>query len=152
MQLRAKILSFPADDFENRFAEYFSDYKINLKEKTKELALSWDDVKRLAESPLCTIGAHTTNHVNLAEMSEAAAYQEILQSKLTLEEKIGKPVLHFAFPFGTANEVTEREYRLAQKAGFKTAAVSFGGNITELSEKTAFALPRKMLVDVYHEF
>ena len=90
MQLRAKILSFPADAFENRFTEYFSDYKINLKEKTKELALSWDEVKQLADSPLCTIGAHTINHVNLAEMSDDAAYQEILQSKQQLEEKTGK--------------------------------------------------------------
>ncbi len=85
-------------------------------------------------------------------MDDDDAYHEILQSKQILEEKTGKPVKHFAFPFGTANEVTEREYGLAQKAGFKTAVVSFGGNITELSEKTAFCLPRKMLVDVYHEF
>ena len=152
MQLRAEILSFPAEDLEKRFIEFFSDYKINLKEKAKELALSWDEVKRLAESPLCTIGAHTTNQVNLAEMDDDAAYQEILHSKQLLEEKTGTQVSHFAFPFGTANEVTEREYGLAKKAGFKTAAVSFGGNIIELSEKTAFCLPRKMLVDVYHEF
>ncbi len=152
MALREIILKFPADDFENKFTEYFSGYKINLKEKAKELALSWDEVKQLADSPLCTIGAHTTNHVNLAEMDDDDAYHEILQSKQILEEKTGKPVKHFAFPFGTANEVTEREYGLAQKAGFKTAVVSFGGNITELSEKTAFCLPRKMLVDVYHEF
>ena len=152
MALREIILKFPADDFENKFTEYFSGYKINLKEKAKELALSWDEVKQLAESPLCTIGAQTTNHVNLAEMDDDAAYQEILQSKQQLEEKTGKQVSHFAFPFGTANEVTEREYRLAQKAGFKTAVVSFGGNITDLSEKTLFKIPRKMLVDVYHEF
>ena len=152
MALRKIILKFPAEDFENKFTEYFSDYKINLKEKTKELALSWDEVKQLAESPLCTIGAHTLNHVNLAEMDDDAAYQEILQSKQLLEEKTGKQVSHFAFPFGTANEVTEREYALAQKAGFKTAVVSYGGNITDLSEKSLFKLSRKMLVDVYHEF
>lgn len=155
MALREIILKFPAEDFENKFAEYFSDYKINLKEKIKELALSWDEVKQLAESPLCTIGAHTTNHVNLAEMSDDAAYQEILQSKQQLEEKTGKQVSHFAFPFGTANEVTEREYRLAQKAGFKTAVVSYvsdGSNINNLSNETLFKIPRKMLVDVYHEF
>jgi len=110
--------------------------------------LSWNDIRTMSNSPLCTIAAHTKNHSALSQLDESAALYEIIQGKTELENKIGKPVLHMAYPYGSAAEVSEREYALAKKCGFKTAVLSYGGNFKRLDGCNLFALPRKLLSDL----
>ena len=64
------------------------------------------------------IGAHTLSHPNLAELDPGEARREIADSRVALEEELGAPVLHFAYPFGkTSPEVRQ----LAREAGFASA-------------------------------
>ena len=48
----------------------------------------------------------------------------------TLEKEIGKKIYHFAFPYGSANEVGYRELRLIKQYNFKTVFGANGGCIT----------------------
>ena len=49
-------------------------------------------------------GAHTRSHANLATLSPANLYDEIVGSRDDLASLLGKPVLSFAYPFGAYNE------------------------------------------------
>lgn len=91
--------------------------------------MNWDGIRKLAKSPLATIGCHTVTHSNLRSLSEPAARQELSESKARLEKVIGKEVRHLAFPFGGPGEAGEREYRLASEAGFTTAATTLPGSV-----------------------
>src|SRR5438445_3861107 len=83
-----------------------------------------------------TIGAHTVDHVALAGQTPARAAWEIKQSKLTLEELLGHPVLDFAYPYGSFNQYDTAQ---AKSLGFETAvstmygALHSAGQLFELS-------------------
>jgi peptidoglycan/xylan/chitin deacetylase (PgdA/CDA1 family) len=79
-----------------------------------------------ADSMGFTIGAHTVDHVALAAQPAARASWEMKQSKLTLEELLGHPVVDFAYPYGSFNP-----YDLAQakSLGFETAVSTMFGSL-----------------------
>ena len=103
------------------------------------ICLNWDEILKLDRHPLVTIGSHTHSHPNLAQETETTAREEILNSKLILERRLGHSVDHFAYPFGTSKEAGHREYRLAEECGFKTASTTrcFPADFTH-----RFKLPR----------
>lgn len=111
-------------------------------EKTKELALSWADIQTLAADPLVTIGAHTVNHHNLALLDAAHLEQELRESKVSLERKLGRPVRHLAYPYGRKPQASVREFAAAQSAGFATATTMRAGNIFSGHNDLLHCLPR----------
>jgi peptidoglycan/xylan/chitin deacetylase (PgdA/CDA1 family) len=126
------------DEFEKRLQAVFGTVEsISLSE-----SLTWDEVKQLSTHPLCTIGAHTVNHLPLAKLSESEALNEMIISKKTIEKKLGTVVRHFAYPFGTANECSHREFRLAAEAGFETAVTGRQANLFHQHAEHLTAIPR----------
>ena len=89
-----------------------------------ELVLNWEEMIRLDQDPLITIGAHTVNHLNLKTLPDAEVRKEMLQSKTLLEAHLQHAIEHFAYPYGSYSEAAEREYALAKECGFKTAMTS----------------------------
>ena len=75
----------------------------------KKYCLTWGEIQQLDREPLITIGAHTHSHANMKQLTIEEMEKEILTSKLLLEEKIGHTIDHFAYPYGTSNEVGSRE-------------------------------------------
>jgi peptidoglycan/xylan/chitin deacetylase (PgdA/CDA1 family) len=110
--------------------------------KTEELALSWDQVRELAADPLVTISAHTLNHYVLSGLSESDVREEIGGSKRILEQRLGRPVVHFAYPYGFRYEAGEREFRIAAECGFHTAMTTRTGNVFPAHAAHPLALPR----------
>src|SRR5262249_52696227 len=62
----------------------------------RDLCMSWDELKALADDPLVSVGAHTITHCNLAHQSETVAGEEMTVSRARIEEKLGRSVLHLA--------------------------------------------------------
>jgi peptidoglycan/xylan/chitin deacetylase (PgdA/CDA1 family) len=89
-----------------------------------------------ADSMGFTIGAHTVDHVALAAQTPTRAAWEMKQSKLTLEQLLGHPVLDFAYPYGSFNQFDMSQ---AKSLGFETAvstmygAAHSAGQLFELS-------------------
>jgi peptidoglycan/xylan/chitin deacetylase (PgdA/CDA1 family) len=81
--------------------------------------LSIDEVKRLAQDHLVTIGSHTVNHEILTQLPLDQAVREISESKETLEQWIAKPIYHLAYPNGNYSEAIINEIK---KLGFRSAA------------------------------
>ena len=105
-----------------------------------DLCLSMEDILELAKGGLVTIGSHTHNHYSLAKLKDYEVLEEYIQSKKILEEVIGKPVRHLAYPYGTRQEAGRREYLLAKEAGFDTGVTTVNGGIFPGSNP--LALPR----------
>ncbi len=108
-------------------------------EMTVNLRLSWDQIRQLSSDPLVTIAAHTLNHYPLAQLTEAQATVEILESKMVLESRINRAVNHFAYPYGSFGK---REMRIVQSSGFTTAVTTHHANIFPEHARQMFALPR----------
>ena len=148
LAVRTVLLENSKTDFKETFYSLLADYTHQNSFDLNTYALSWEDITTLAASPLCTIGAHTKNHAALSKLDKVSALEEIMQGKNELENKLGKPVVHFAYPYGSAAEVSEREYDLAKNSGFKTAVLSYGGNFKVLAPQKLYSLPRKLLSDL----
>lgn len=106
------------------------------------LMMDWGEVCRLAADPLATIGAHTVNHFDSVRLTDAELLSELNESRAIIESRIGKPVAHFAFPFGGANAVGAREFALAKKCGFKTAVTTRSANLFPAHSDHLECLPR----------
>jgi peptidoglycan/xylan/chitin deacetylase (PgdA/CDA1 family) len=110
-----------------------------------ELCLSWDELKRFADDPLLTVGAHSITHCNLAKQTEAIASDEMATSRARIESVVQRPVLHFAYPYGDKGAANAREFALAHAAGFKTAVTTRPGMIFPENAGHMTALPRVSL-------
>jgi peptidoglycan/xylan/chitin deacetylase (PgdA/CDA1 family) len=107
--------------------------------------LSTEQLRRLAASPLVTIGAHGERHINLARASVAEAEQDMIASRHALEDIIDREVVHFAYPFGHANACGPREAWIARAAGFRTAVTTRRGTLFPAHLDHLYALPREPL-------
>lgn len=95
-----------------------------------DLMMTEEQVRRLHRGGI-TIGAHTVNHPILANVDEATARQEIVESKARLADLIGAPVTTFAYPNGgPARDYTARDVALAREAGFELAVSTAWGAAT----------------------
>lgn len=105
-------------------------------------ALSWDEIRELDRDPLITIGAHSKSHPVLSQVDAAQLEDEVLGSKRLLEEKLGHPVMHFAYPFGDHGQAGPREFKAAERAGFTSALTTRQGKLRAFHSRHPYSLPR----------
>ena len=82
--------------------------------------LDWEMAREMAGAGV-SFGAHTDNHVILPLEDEQTIEREILRSKQTLEEELGRPVRHFAYPTGRYNAAVRNA---VASAGFEAAVTT----------------------------
>jgi len=72
------------------------------------------------------IGSHTLTHAFLTRLSLQQAREEVSASKKKLEDRFGRPVRHFCYPYGDWNPAVRD---LVREAGYETACTTeFGAN------------------------
>ncbi len=141
-EIHRLILNGPSSELNQRIKQVFRDYDINFFEKTLELALTWEQIREMSEDPLVDIGAHTISHHALSKLTNSAVRNEIEGSRDKIESEINQKVKHFCYPFGTQNEVGEREFKIVKKCGFKTSTTTCAANIFSEHKNLLERLPR----------
>lgn len=100
-------------------------------------AMTWRQVRELAESPLCELASHSHTHSHLVRFSGRNLTVELEGSRKMLEDRTGRAVDAFVYPFG---EHAARLRRFVEEAGYRAAFEVRGGLIRRTSPR--FALPR----------
>jgi len=126
-------------------------YDVDVTAPCRELCLSWDELRSVADDPLVTIGAHSVSHRNLAQQCKELATQEIAESRERIEQAVHRPVRHFAYPYGDQVAADEREFSLARAAGFETGVTTRPGMIFAECAGHLTALPRVSLNGNYQD-
>ena len=145
--VRESILNFDQKNIEQALKESFSNYTIDWHEPVQRQAMSWEQVKAISQHPLCTIGGHTVSHLALNKLSDQDFRQEVADGVAKLQSATGKPIRHFAYPYGSPNEIGEREFKLISEFNFKTVFTAYGGCITEYNKRQLTHLPRVYLYE-----
>lgn len=104
-----------------------------------------ETLRSLAGAPGVTIGAHTLSHPMLAKHPDEEARREIVESKAWLEDALGAPVHHFAYPVGDPGSAGPREFALVKEAGFASAVTTRPGHLFPEHAEHLHALPRLSL-------
>jgi peptidoglycan/xylan/chitin deacetylase (PgdA/CDA1 family) len=150
MEIRQKILNLNQKDLLNELNTLFKNYYIDWYKYNEILCLNWNQIIELSKDNLCTIGGHTVNHLAFNTLDKEEILKEILEANKELESKIGKKIDHFAYPFGSHNEVRKEQMEIVSKLNFKTVVTTRMGNIfLEHREFSNCCLPRIMLVEKF---
>lgn len=80
--------------------------------------LTWAQIKEMQDSGVFEFGSHTMRHRNLGETPLEEVRWETAESKRRLEEKLGREVVGFAYPYG-AGAYKPEVRRAALEAGYR---------------------------------
>jgi len=91
--------------------------------------LNWDMVLEMSNHNM-KIGSHSMSHKNMRLLNENKLFEELFQSKNLIEQKIGKEVVDFSYPYGYFNKYTNKQ---AIKSGYTNIFTSNHGVINNNS-------------------
>lgn len=89
--------------------------------RTTHRMMSSEQIRDLSSNENISIGCHTVTHPSLGLLTYEQQRYEILQSKNTIEEIIGKKVDQFAYPFGGINDYNNTTINILKSLNFKRA-------------------------------
>jgi peptidoglycan/xylan/chitin deacetylase (PgdA/CDA1 family) len=95
-------------------------------EVLQDRMLTWAQIREMQESGI-TFGAHTMSHPAVGRLSLAECEEELIQSRMLLEERLQRPVEHFAFPFGLPSDLSPETCCLIPSFGYRSAASTVWG-------------------------
>lgn len=124
---------------------FTSAYGYDLQRQCRELIMDWHELRHVAGDPLCTIGAHTVHHYELAKLTAEHARNEMFQSVEIVEAQFGIRPAHFSYPLGGPLSCGPREFALAQELDFRTAVTTRPGGLYPHHLQQRTALPRVSL-------
>ncbi len=90
--------------------------------------LSWPEIWTMKESGLIEIGSHTITHPNLVMLysySPKRCWEQIVNSKLYLEQNLHTRINFLSYPYGKYNKAIEK---MVKKAGYLGAVSTEAGN------------------------
>jgi peptidoglycan/xylan/chitin deacetylase (PgdA/CDA1 family) len=88
--------------------------------------MTWDDARRLADSGM-SIGSHGRSHRALGTLPADVQRDELLASRRTIHERIGRPAAAIAYPYGWPGSFTAETLELAAAAGYRLGFTSLEG-------------------------
>lgn len=85
---------------------------------------SWDQLRVMQQSGFVDIQSHTLNHPMLTRLPPEKANVEVKQSRRILEQRFGKSVSVFCYPYGDYNKEI---IQMVRDAGYSLAFTTKGG-------------------------
>ncbi|MDP3316407.1 MAG: polysaccharide deacetylase family protein [Devosia sp.] len=125
--------------------ELAKQYGFDLERQCRTLIMDWPELRIFASEQLCTIGAHTVHHYELAKLPVAEARVEIDQSVKIIKAQFGKAPVHLSYPIGAASSAGPREFGLARDLGLRSAVTTRPGGLYAHHRNSLQALPRVSL-------
>jgi peptidoglycan/xylan/chitin deacetylase (PgdA/CDA1 family) len=101
-----------------------------------EACLTWAEVRELNRQGI-EFGSHTVNHPWLRELSISAIRDEVVNSKDTIEQKLGCPTDSFAYPYAFPQpdrDFTKMLRGLLCSAGYETGVCTIVGRANGYSD------------------
>ncbi len=103
--------------------------RLNLGIQNAEPSISWSEAKLLSQHPLFTIGGHTCNHLSLGRIAQQDdLWREVSVDKQLIEERIGKSLKYFAFPFGDPSSISSLATKIVIRGGYEMAVSLIPGS------------------------
>lgn len=127
LAIKSWILNQPYDKLQENFKIQFGKYlNDNVFESN---TLTWSQIEEMSKDELCTFGSHTMSHCRLSFSEPEWLEYELSESKREIERHIGKAVEHLSYPYGWKTDVSAAAAEYAEKVGYKTAMISWGGPV-----------------------
>ena len=103
----------------------YNEWDVNASGEKEFPLMSVEMIKEMQDYGI-EFGAHTFNHPKLNTLSNEEIEHQIVDVKKPLEEKIGKEIITFAYPYGILNDYAKE---MAKKAGYTFALATDSGSV-----------------------
>jgi peptidoglycan/xylan/chitin deacetylase (PgdA/CDA1 family) len=136
--MTAVLTSLPQEQIELVLAA-LEENVVVLRDQLEEIApLTWEMIEEMHAGGF-TIGSHTMSHRLLTSETIDTARTELVRSKLMLEERLKRPITHFAYPDGRFNPSV---VQAVEAAGYR-----YGYGICRSRDRDLplLTIPRKVL-------
>lgn len=140
--LYAWLMTLSPDDVAIAIGDLCGRYGVDIESASRDAAVSWQDLAKLARDPAATIGSATVNYPNLARTKGTTALREMTMGRTVIETALNGACRHFAYPFGGRDSFGPREMMLVREAGFASAVSTVPGMIRSDGQSDLMALPR----------
>lgn len=134
--------SLPPAELTAAIGDLCTRYGVDLKAVSRDIAMTWPDLAKLARDPLATIGSATVHYPAASRAKSNIVAREMAMGRSVLETALGRECRHFAYPFGDIVSFGSRDILLAQEAGFLTAVSAQPGIVRAAGKSNLFSLPR----------
>jgi len=92
----------------------------------KNRMLTWEQLREMQQLGIA-FEAHTMTHPGTSRLAASEREHELAESKQFLEERLQKPVNHFAYPFGSLSDIDPETCSLLRHYGYLSAASTIWG-------------------------
>lgn len=150
-RLAAFAGTFDEDEAVARIDEAARAHGLDPRALVAERIMAADELAALACDPLCSLGAHTVTHCNLARVSPERLRREIADSVEAVAGWSGTRPRSFAYPYGWKGAAGPREAQAAADAGISVAVTTQPGVIDADHLDRLTALPRVSLNGLYQK-
>lgn len=90
--------------------------------------MTWDMLKTIEKDPIGDIQSHSKSHPHFPQLTEEKASKDIKEGKKRLEEKLGKKIESFAYPYG---EYDKKTVEILKRSGHKFAFKQVMGAVSK---------------------
>jgi len=115
---------------------------LKVEELDNHRTMSAQELKKLEESGLITVGGHTHNYVKLSSLPKWQQAEEISKNKAVLEEVLGHRIEYFSYLFGNDDSHTAETINILKDFGFSLACGNCYGTVNLAEEINYYDLPR----------
>lgn len=143
--LYTRMRAMPEPDRVALIRDLAAKYDFDLEAQCKALIMDWAELRIFADDQLCTIGAQTVHHYELAKLPPDQAKREIELSIKVIEAQFGKKPIHLSYPIGERSSASLREYHMAKEIGLRSAVTTIPGGLYRKHREALHALPRVSL-------
>jgi peptidoglycan/xylan/chitin deacetylase (PgdA/CDA1 family) len=95
----------------------------------EEPLMNWQQIRELAEAGT-DFGSHTVSHPDLTALSPEQVERELAESKQEIEQRTGRKVEHFCYPYGKWNAAV----REAIARHFRAACSTIAGTVRDTDD------------------
>jgi peptidoglycan/xylan/chitin deacetylase (PgdA/CDA1 family) len=119
VQLIALLKTLPAEQRGSIVTDLFEEFGHRLEGENFEMhsTMTWDELQELSRQGVL-FGSHTQTHQILTKLSADAVERELMDSKQTLGQRLGRPCFAFAYPNGNWSQEVRAS---VAKAGYTLA-------------------------------
>jgi len=88
--------------------------------------LTWNEIREMGQNNIA-IGSHTHTHRVLTTIDASAQKEEMILSKLIIEDNIDHPVLSISYPVGEQRFITQETAQIAAASGYRLGFTTNSG-------------------------
>jgi len=124
---------------------------VDIEDMSREFySVTWDMLREMLRGDV-TVGSHTRSHALLVNETGEKVFDEVYASRIAVEQMLGTPIKHFAYPDGRFNKDVIKAVR---DAGYRCAYTTC---LHRDKEHPQLTIPRKVLwenssMDAFYRF